>query len=212
MGLKDDLKSIKTEFSNDEKMLENAFRLEILLKRYKKYLIALAVVLIVAIAYIFISDSVKKANALKATSAYEKLLNNPDDEKALQELESSSKSLYEAYLFFHHNKLDLKDIQNDFIKALAHYQNASIKAGDTLDSNVDSNALNQALQNLESSDGILRHYGLLQVAFVLLQQNEIEQAKAKLALIPSNSPLRDEANLLEHFMLTKATQNAESKE
>ena len=37
MSLQSNLKGVKEEFKSDEKLLENAFRLEILWRRYRKY-------------------------------------------------------------------------------------------------------------------------------------------------------------------------------
>lgn len=211
MSLKDNLKSVKAEFNKDEKILENAFRLEILWKRYKKYIIALLVLVIAWIVYVVANNYIASSKAQAATQAYHKLIENANDTQALANLKHNSPTLYELYSYFNANGdvsvyESLLDSKNDFIKALATYEIASINASKLLESKkFDEASLKPQLDALDTiSQSSLKDLALMQEAHLLFLANRPNEAHQKLMLIPENSIFAQAVANLKHYNPQKA--------
>ncbi|TLD97515.1 tetratricopeptide repeat protein [Helicobacter jaachi] len=208
MDLQTNLKGIKESFDNDEKMLENAFRLERLWRKYRTFIIVLVLCIIGALIYWQVAQYLDSKRAQEASSAYDKLTQNAEDKEALQTLKQSSPQLYDLYQYFnaHGDRAvyeGLLDSQNDFVRLLAQYEMASLQAGAILEANEaskpneDINALLQPLDSIKSAN--LKDLATLQAAYILFKANKIDQAHQKLMLIPQDSPLRNEATMLKHY-------------
>ena len=100
MSVKNDLTQIKNEFDKDGQILENAFRFEILLRRYKKSLIALLVLVMAGIVYMGASSYLTQQRHTKANEAYREILKAQTPE-LLETLKQNSPILYDFYLYTH---------------------------------------------------------------------------------------------------------------
>lgn len=207
MSLQSNLKAVKEEFKSDEKILENAFRAEILWRRYRKYVIVLLLCGIGFGVYLGIESYLRTQKAQAASSAYAKLVENATDEKALLELKNSSKELYELYRYFNASGdkavyEELANSQNKLIANLAQYELASLNASASMtESSLSESSIQEALSlGLDSvKQANLRDFALLQEAFLLFKADKIKEAHQKLLLIPETSPLSGEAKLLRHY-------------
>lgn len=206
MSLQSNFQSVKEEFKSDEKMLENAFRLEILFRRYRFYLAFLLLCIAGGLIWWAVSHSIQSSRMQAANAAYSTLVDNPKDEHALTILKEKSPALYDLYLYTNANGNkqtyeSLQSSQNAFVKTLANYEIASMQASDLLDSKNDQTA--QRAQSIEKLDqtvqGSLKDFATLQSAYLLLVAGEINQAHQKLLLISQDSPFKTQAMLLKHY-------------
>lgn len=219
MSLQSNLKSVKESFNSDEKILESAFTLEILWKRYRKYIIALIVCVIGVFAWIWVSEYIESRKAQKASSAYAKLLIDSTNEEALHTLKQSSPALYDMYRFFNTNNdmvayEELAKSQNAFVRSLAQYEIASLKASEFVDSQnpINTASLAPYLASLESTKPTgLKNLALLQEAYLLFQAGEAQEAHQKLLLIPENTLFWEEAVNLKHYGLKLQSSKGEDK-
>lgn len=198
MSIKENLNAVKEELNTEEQFLEGLIRAERFYKKYKKRLIALAVILIVAFVGYSVKVYIHASNLKSANIAYLKLLKNPNDIKAEKVLKNKDIKLYYAYKFQfaskNNNKTIFKNIiknSNDgYLKDLSSYQLASL--------NGSQNAIQSYINN--SKYGLLKNFALLDDAYLLLKNNKSSQAKIKLSLIEVDSPLANIAKNLEHFV------------
>lgn len=198
MSLKEDLKAVKEELNTEEQFLEGLIRAERFYKKYKKPIIALAILCIIAFVGFSIKSYMDEANLKAANIAYLKLVKNPKDSKAAKTLKEKNINLYYAYKLqvsskngdtkaLEEIKKNAKDI---YISDLADYQLASLsKQQAKLNGYIDS-----------SKAGLLKNFALLEDAYLLLKQKKNDQAKIKLSSIELDSPLKNIAKNLEHFI------------
>lgn len=214
MSLQSNLKSVKESFDRDEKILESAFALEILWRRYRKFIIAFLICAVGAIVWWYVSGYMQEVRAKEASAAYAKLLVDSTDKNALETLEQKSPALYDVYRFFNtHNDMatyeELTHSSNAFVRSLAQYELASLRASELIDSQnggikdvKNTDALMQNITNLESTKlASLKNFALLQEAYLLFQADKVKEAHQKLMLIPENSLFWEEAVSLKHFGL-----------
>ncbi|MBX7490903.1 hypothetical protein [Helicobacter turcicus] len=195
MSLKQNVKYIKEEMNNDEKMLESLLRLESWFRRYKTLLFALLGIATIAIAGYVGNNYYQENRQQTLANAYEKALKG--DEAALTILKDSKSRLYDLYLFQNalknQDSTTLKTLESSkdpLIAQFAKVQNASL--------NKDLNVLNS------QSAG---DFGYLQAALLEMQAGNAQKAREILEKIKNDSPLRDIANALTHFSL-KGINNA----
>jgi len=189
LSIKDELKYVKEELSSDEKLLENAFRLE---RFYKKHKIKIWIVLILLIGGFggkAIFDSYKEHQLNAANQAFLSLQANPNDKKALEELKSNNPKLYSLYLYS--TAIEKKDITT--LEKLA--------AGD------DKLLLDLAkyhiniLKNRAGDSKYYRDLSILEKAFEYIKEGKKKEAREQLSLIDVQSPIADIVNLLKHLTI-----------
>lgn len=198
MSLKEDINAVKEELNTEEQFLESLIRAERFYKKYKKQLIALASILLIAFVAYSVKVYIDESNLKASNEAYLKLLDNPNDTKAAEVLKSKNEHLYYAFKFQMAAKKNDKNLfkeiidkSNDpYLKDLSKYQIASL---DKKRDEIDSYANN-------SKPGLLKNMALLEDAYLLLKDNKKDEAKVKLSMIEVDSPLRSIAVNLEHFI------------
>ncbi|PAF49827.1 hypothetical protein BKH41_00555 [Helicobacter sp. 12S02232-10] len=192
MGIKNNIKQIQEEFKGDEKILENAFKLERLYYKYKYLLLVAVIILIVWLGYYNFSKYEAQKHAQKTTAIYNELLKNPQNQALLDELKASSTDLYDLYMYAQALKNNdekilesLKNSKNPIIKTLADYQYASYSKN---------------LIELEKTNVTpMKDFSILQEAYLLYGQNKIPQAKALLNQIERTSSVFQIASILKHY-------------
>lgn len=196
MSVKNNLNFIKSEFSNDEKIIENAFKLEILYRRYRH--IIWGVLCAVAILAVFMGAKslIVESNAKKSSEILRNLLENPNDDSIRASLQKSNENLYNLFLLKESldngNTADLQalsDAKNEFVQYLANYHLGSFERDLTLLDKSDKFALGD-LAKLES-------------AYMMIQNGKIADAKNILNTIPADSQLNEIAQILAHTTITK---------
>ncbi len=193
MSIKENVDYVKTELSSEEKFLENFVRSERFFKKYKTLIFAFITIIIVAPIGFLIKNKIDESNKLEANIAFNKVLENSNDAKALADLKEKNKELYNVALYLQtKNELKLADINVPLLKELAKYQTAMANKSITELDNV-------SMQN----DFLLKEFAVFNKALLLANEGKFNEAKTTLALIPQTSKAFELAKLLNHYLLTK---------
>lgn len=187
MGLKDDLKAIKTELSTEEQLIEKFIKGERFIKKYKYFILALILILILWYLGIFIYDKIKQSNIKQSNILYTKLIQDPKNLKLLEELKNKNINLYTIFLMSQ-NSSDQSD-QNETAKLQELAQNSKV---------------NVLLKNIIALDLgnkslFLKDYDKILQAYDLLKQNKIDDAQILLSQIKDDSQFKQIANNLKHY-------------
>jgi len=189
MSLKEDVEYIKKEISAEESYMENFFKVEKLLKKYKSTLIATSAVIVISVVGYYVSSYYAEQNKIQANEAFNILLQNPNDTEAKAVLKSKNLKLYEILQY----KIDdSKEIDVPFFKELALYTQAINEA------NLEK--LNTVTQK---QDFLLKDFALFNKALIQAKNTQYTDAKETLKLIDQKSEVSPIAKMLEHFLLTK---------
>ena len=189
MALKENIEAVKKEIGTEEQFLEGLIKSERFYKKYKKRIIALSIIAVIA-GISYTTFSVLKENRLEASNvAYNELIKNPSDSAALGILKEKNERLYNFYRFQNasesEDKTVLKELseytKDPVISDLARYQLAAMEG------------------NTDTNSELLSGFAALQEGYSLLKENKIEEAKLKFAQIDLNSPLKNISNNLEHY-------------
>ena len=189
LSLKENMNIIKEEIGAEEQFLESIIKGERFYKKYKREILVLVVVVILA-AIGYVGYGISKDRNLKISNeAYETLNKSPNDKEALATLKDKNPSLYKVYLFeeaVKNNNIGKleelsKDKSSELLSDLSLYQVEQLK---------NSKIVNSKLLN---------GFSLLEEGFDLLKEGKITEAKLKFAQIDSNSPLFKIVKNLEHY-------------
>ncbi len=189
MSLKENLDVIKEEISAEEQFLESVIKGERFFKKYKKPIIAGIVALVLGGAGYSGYKVIKKSNLEASNRAYETLLKNPNDKKALNTLKSKNEELYLVFKF-------QQAVKNNDKKSFEEL--ANLKENQLL-----SDLSNYELAQIDNSKIVksefLKGMALLEEGFELLKEGKIEEARLKFAQINPNSGLSEIAKNLSHY-------------
>lgn len=189
LGLKDNLEAVKKEIGTEEQFLEGIIKSERFFKRYKKYIISAAIVLVVGGISYTVVNTVNKSNLQVSNEAYNKLLVNSNDQESLKVLKDKNERLYNFYKF----KIALESSDITSLKELAAYTK------DPVISDLAAYQLSGLENKNESKSELLKGFNILQEGYKLILENKTEEAKLKFAQIDLNSPLKNISNNLEHY-------------
>lgn len=193
MALKENIEAVKKEIGTEEQFLEGIIKSERFFKRYKKYVISVAVLVVVA-GSTYATMSVVKENKLQSSNeAYSKLIVNPNDTVSQVILKDSNERLYNFYRF----QIALEKNDVAALKELAEYKK------DPVISDLATYQLS-GLQNTEATSELLTGFIALQDGYKLLKEDKVKEAKLKFAQIDLNSPLKNISNNLEHYQGIKS--------
>ncbi|MEA3288541.1 MAG: hypothetical protein U9Q04_00055 [Campylobacterota bacterium] len=189
MSLKENVEYVKKEISTEESFLENFFKLENFYKKYKKVILGSVTIIVLAIVGISVSDYIANQNKLEANKAFNTILENPDDKKALETLKSKNKKLYDIALYMN-NKSNASEIE--FFKELSQYAKAM--------QNNNSKEIESTIQNQKF---ILKEFAIFNKALIEAKNGQYNEAKETLKLISTTSSVEPLAKMLQHFLMTK---------
>lgn len=177
---------VKQELSSDEKVLESAFKLETLYKKYKYLIWGVTIALILFFVGRSVMTVMEEARLADANSAFLTLQQNPDDSAALGTLKEKNPALFELYSYAQAAK---KGDQNA-LSAMTSSQNDVI---------ADASKYTVAVLSKQSADSKLyKEMTLLQEAYLAIQSGDMKNAKEKLEMIDARSPVATLAQLLKH--------------
>jgi hypothetical protein len=199
MSLKDDVEYVKHELGSDEKLLESAFKLE---RIYKKYKIAIWGVVILAIvgfggksAY----GAYERNKLEKANEALTTLRKNPKDSEALAVLKSHNPRLYELFVY----SKAVENSDSGKLKELTSSKDARI---------ADIASYHDAVLQSKSGDSIYyRDLSAVEKAYIALKAGKKDEARNSLALVSEDSPVAGIARLLKHYTITADGTKEEKK-
>ena len=193
MSIKENVDYVKTELSSEEKFLENFVRSERFFKKYKTLILSFIIIFIVGFIGVFIKTKIDESNKFEANLAFNKVLENNNDAKALADLKAKNKDLYEIALYLQAKK-EAKIIETNvpLLKELSKYETALVNKSITELDNVSM-----------QSDFLLKDFAVFNKALFLANEGKFTEAKTTLALIPQTSKAFELAKLLNHYLLTK---------
>lgn len=189
MSMKDNVDYIKDEISTQESFIESFFKLEKFWKKYKKAIIALVATVIVAFGLNSIINYMAQQTKNEANIAFNKVLENPKDEKALATLKEKNKKLYEIALYLE-NKETKIDVE--YLKEIVGYSKA-LKEENLAE-------LNSMIQN---PNFVQKDFAILNMAILQAKDKKYKEARESLKMISKDSSIANLANLLEHYLVTK---------
>lgn len=189
MSIKDDVNYVKKELSGDEKILESAFKIEELYKKYKFVIWGVVAALILAFAGKTGMDAMHEAKLADANKAFLTLQAKADDTEALQTLKAKNPALFE--LFSYAQAVKNKDVKA--LNGLAGSSNAVIADS--------SKYVAATLENKSSDSKLYKEMALLEEAYLAIKAGDTKSAKEKLELIDERSSFSMLASLLKHSTL-----------
>ena len=186
MSIKDDMDYVKKELSGDEKVLESAFKLESLYKKYKFQLWGVAAALILFFGGQAVMHTLHEAKLVKANEAFLTLQSKSDDANALKILKENNPALFELYNYAQAvKKEDVKALES-----LAASQNNVI---------ADASAYSAGVLRKKPVDSKLyNELALLEEAYLAIVAGDVKTAQNKLELIDERSALSVVSELLRH--------------
>ena len=186
VGIKDDVNYVKKELSGDEKVLESAFKLESLYKKYKFHLWGAAAVLILFFGGQAVVNALHEAKLVKANEALLTLQSNSEDANALKVLKENNPALFELYTYAQAvKKEDLKALES-----LATSQNNVI---------ADASAYTASVLSKKPADSELyNELALFEEAYLAILAGDVKRAQNKLELIDERSALSVVKEFLQH--------------
>jgi len=188
LALKENIEAVKKEIGTEEQFLEGLIKSERFYKKYKKRVISVVVIAVLA-GGTYATLKVLKENKLQASNAaYSRLLVDSNDDTALAVLKDKNERLYNFFRF--QQALESNDVA--ILKELAEYKNDPII----------SDLASYQLTGTKSK--LLTGFIALQEGYKLLQVDKIKEAKLKFAQIDLNSPLKNISNNLEHYQGIKS--------
>ncbi len=187
MGLKDNLKAVKNELNTEEQFIENFIKGERFIRKYKFYISAVVIILVVWFAGNFIISKINDYKTKEANEIYANLIQDPSNKNLLEQLKNKNTNLYTIFL--------LKENINDFNNTALQNELKQIY------SNTQTNTLLKNIIALSLGDKsiFLKNYDKLLEAYKLLEQNKIEEANVLLSQIKENSSLSQIAKNLKHY-------------
>ncbi len=193
MALKENIDAVKKEIGTEEQFLEGIIKSERFFKKYKKYIISVAVLAVIT-GSTYATMNVLKENRLQSSNeAYSKLIVNPNDTASKMILKDSNERLYNFYRF----QIALEKNDVAVLEELAEYKK------DPVISDLAAYQLS-GLQNTSSTSELLTGFIALQDGYKLLKEDKVKEAKLKFAQIDLNSPLKNISNNLEHYQGIKS--------
>lgn len=186
VSIKDDVNYVKKELSGDEKVLESAFKLESLYKKYKFQLWGVAAALILFFGGQAVMTTMHEAKLVKANEAFLTLQSNSDDAHALKVLKENNPALLELYNY-------AQAVKKEDIKALESL------AGSSNNVIADASGYTAGVLSKKPVDSKLyKEMALLEEAYLAIIAGDIKTAQNKLELIDERSPLSVITQFLKH--------------
>ena len=188
-----DGKKIVEEIKEEESFLLKLFQLEKVVNKYKFQIIGVfALIIVISIGY-GINSYLNEQNLIKTNQAYNKLLVNPNDKQALNELKKNPKLLN---LYLLHNAKNIEDLKkvaegSGIVANIAKYEIAALKG--------DKKSLEDYSMTLNA---IYKDLALLNVERLYLKDNNHKKAKEINAQI-KDKQIKTIANSLLHYGIVK---------
>lgn len=189
MSMKENVNYIKEEISTQESFLENFLKIEKFYKKYKKVIFSTLGALALGFVGVSTMDYISNQNKLEANAAFNTLLENPNDQNALNTLKSKNPKLYDIAVHLNDRS---KSVDVEFLKELSVYSAA-----------VEKNSVNDISTAVQSQKFLIKDFAMFNKALIEAQNGKYKESKETLKMIPVTSSLASLVAMLEHFLLTK---------
>ncbi|WP_456381615.1 hypothetical protein [Hydrogenimonas sp.] len=195
MSIKEQVEFAKEELTQDEKLLAGLIRVERFYRKNRVSILAIvALVLVGGIGY-GVLEYMHEQKLYRANEALLTLEKNPSDAKALKILKEENPGLFSLYEV-------RRAIASEDTDTLKRFE----KSEDPVVADMASYhlaAFEKSLSALKAyrmkSDVLLKDFALIDEAYLLMKKGETEEAKERLKLVPSDSPLKAVSELLSHY-------------
>lgn len=177
---------IKKELSNDEKVLESAFKLETLYRKHKFKIWSVIILLVVLFGGKLVMDKLHTDKLNKSNEAFLTLQQTPTDADALATLKDKNFALYEMF---------------SYKQAVKKQDTVALGALTSSSNNIVADASQYALDALNrkpTSSTLYKELTLFEEAYLEIKAGKSKEAKRKLDLIDERSSLGALAGLLKH--------------
>ncbi|RXJ91205.1 hypothetical protein CRV01_02690 [Arcobacter sp. CECT 8983] len=193
MSLKENVDYVKEELNSEEKFLESFVRVERFYKKYKMIIILALIVIIGIVIGLYTTKVIQASNKHEANIAFNKLMEDPENQEAKNTIKENSQKLYEVALYAQSlKKSEFKETELRYFKELVAYQKAL--------ENQDVNKLNEVSME---KDFLLKEFAIFNKALIQAKEGKYEDAKATLKLIPADSQVNNLVAALKHYLVTK---------
>lgn len=186
VSIQDDVNYVKKELSGDEKVLESAFKLESLYKKYKFQLWGVIVVLILFFGGQAVISALHEAKLVKANEAFLTLQSDSDDSNALKVLQENNPALLELYTY-------AQAVKKEDIKALESLTSSTNSVI------ADASGYTAGVLKKKPVDSKLyKEMALFEEAYLSILAGDVKTAQNKLELIDERSSLSVIKEFLKH--------------
>jgi hypothetical protein len=189
VSIQDDVKYVKKELSGDEKVLESAFKIEALYKKYKFVVWGVAGAILLFFIVQTAMQSINQAKLEDANNALLTLQENPKDNVALETLKQKNPKLFELYSY----SVASAAQDSKALKELSNSKNSIIADA--------SKYTISAIEKKPTDSKLFKELALFEEGYLAMKSGDIENAKAKLELIDDRSSLAMLTKLLKHSMI-----------
>jgi len=189
VSLKDELQHVKEELSSDEKILESAFKLEKLYKKYKYLIWGVLVLLVVGYAGNAGWNAYRQSKLDAANEAFLTLRQNPLDKNAASKLKANNPRLYELFEL----KQAIDNKASDKLKTLEASSDPVVAAI--------AGYHNGVLSRKPVDTPYYHDMAVIEEAYLDLKSGNKKAASDKLSLISEDSPAAKIAQLLKHYAI-----------
>jgi len=180
-------KDIKNELTNDEKILESAFKFETLYKKHKLKLWSVIILTVGLFGGMAVMDKIHSDKLIEANEAFLVLQSNSQDNKALDTLKKNNFALYELYRL----NLAVKNKDVEILQSLSHSKNSVVADISTYSESV-------LALNPNEDTKIYPEMALFEGAYLDIKKGKNKEAKNKLELIDEQSSFGQMAKFLRH--------------
>lgn len=190
MKLSKDTKQFQKDLSNDEKILESAFKIEVFFKRYYRVILGIIGIALACFIWIEVLDYQEEKRAERVTEIFDQIQRNGLNEELLEKMKKEGGEAYDFVALawaIKENKAEeldrLKKSSNTFISKYASYEFGSIK---------------QSFEG-EKNYGEFASLIFLQQGYELIMDKKRQEALKKLDEIELTSPLKEWALRIGHY-------------
>jgi len=188
LAIDERIEYFKKELSNDEKLLENAFKVERFYKKHKIKIWTILILLFGGFGSWKIQQVYREYKLNLANDALIKLKLNPNDKEALNQLKSNNPNLYN--LFIYSKSVDSRDINS-----LSKVSGKDILLDDLKKYHL------SVLKDKAGDSNYYKDLSIVEKAFEDIKSGKKDKAREALSLIDINSPLSNVVQLLRHLTL-----------
>ncbi len=189
MSIKDELHLVKEELSSDEKILESAFKLERVYKKYKYLIWGVVIGVVLFFGGRAAWEAYQQSKRLAANEALLTLQNDPKNSAALEKLKTNNPALFELYTL----STAMEKGSVDTLKGLESNGDAMI---------ADLARYHAAVWQKKAADSTYYHdLSIVEEAYLALKAGDKATARSKLALLDEQSPVAQIAQLLKHYAM-----------
>lgn len=195
VSLKDDIGMVKQELSSEEKFFESAVKTERFVKKYKNVLIASVVAIVIVVAGMAVYDATQESRIEAANEAFARLQKDANDTEASRVLQEKAPELFDVWALSNAvtngDEAALKTLSTSKAIAVADVAAYELAAMQRDEKKLDEYAYGQ--------NAIYRDLALVESAVLLMQQDDVKAAHAKLKMLSPDSAMYKVAQILLHY-------------